>query len=90
MNETITQDNLHLLLPFKISYMADMLKEDRNISLTDAIRQIYSSATYKQLEREESKAWNLGPATLYYDFINEPHTDTGKSLHPTSHNNIGK
>lgn len=72
MNDNITQDNLHLLLPFKISYMADMLNEDRGISLIEAIKQIYSSATYKQLEREESKAWTLGPATLYYDFTCEP------------------
>lgn len=71
MNDTITQDNLYLLLPFKISYMADMLKDDKNISLIDAIKQIYSSATYKQLEREESKVWNLGPTTLYYDLTRE-------------------
>lgn len=76
MNDTITQDNLYLLLPFKISYMADMLKEDKNISLIDAIKQIYSSATYKRLEREESKAWNLGPATLYYDFTRESKRNT--------------
>lgn len=75
MNDTITQDNLYLLLPIKISYMADMLKEDQNISLIDAIKQIYSSETYKQLEREESKAWNLGPTTLYYDFTRELHKD---------------
>ncbi|MCM1030507.1 MAG: hypothetical protein NC410_03555 [Oscillibacter sp.] len=75
MNDTITQDNLYLLLPFKISYMAVMLKEDRNISLIEAIRQIYSSETYKRLEREESKAWNLGPATLYYDLTHESRKD---------------
>ncbi len=74
-NDTITQDNLYLLLPFKISYMAVMLKEDRNISLIEAIRQIYSSETYKRLEREESKAWNLGPATLYYDLTHESRKD---------------
>ena len=74
-NDTITQDNLYLLLPFKISYRAVMLKEDRNISLIEAIRQIYSSETYKRLEREESKAWNLGPATLYYDLTHESRKD---------------
>lgn len=74
-NDTITHDNLYLLLPFKISYMAVMLKEDRNISLIEAIRQIYSSETYKRLEREESKAWNLGPATLYYDLTHESRKD---------------
>lgn len=71
MSETINQDNLHLLLPFKISYMADWLQKERNISLVEAIKLIYSSATYRQLEREDSKAWHLGPATLYYDLKHE-------------------
>ena len=73
MIDTITQDNVHLLLPFKISYMADILLEDNDISMTDAIKRIYSSITYKQLEKEASKAWTHGPATLYYDLTHEAH-----------------
>lgn len=71
MIDKVTQENLYMLLPIKISYLADMLIEDRHIGMVEAIKLIYSSATYKQLEREESKAWTLGPTTLYYDLTHE-------------------
>lgn len=71
MLEEITQENLYLILPLKISILADMLMEDENIGVVEAIRRIYSSATYKRLERESSKAWTLGPTTLYYDLTHE-------------------
>ena len=65
MIPTITQENLYLLLPSKVCWLADMLTEDKGISLIDAIKQIYASETYKQLEREETKLWHLGPVDLY-------------------------
>ena len=61
----IKQENLYLLLPSKVCWLADMLTEDKGISLIDAIKQIYASETYKQLEREETKLWHLGPVDLY-------------------------
>ena len=36
MNLTITQENVHLLLPSKLSWMANMLAEDRGISIVEA------------------------------------------------------
>ena len=48
-----------------------MLAEDENISIVDAIKKLYSSNMYKKLEDESSKAWHLGPITLYEDFIEE-------------------
>lgn len=71
MKETIDQESLYLLLPIKVSHVARMLSQDKNISLLDAIRTIYASDTYKRLEREESKYWTLGPATLYHDLRQE-------------------
>lgn len=71
MKETIDQNSLYLLLPIKVSHLAGMLSQEQNISLLDAIKTIYSSNTYKRLEREESKDWTLGPATLYYDLKKE-------------------
>ena len=53
----ITQQNLYLLLPFKVSWVADMLAEDEHISTIEAIRRVYSSAMYKQLEQESTKRW---------------------------------
>ena len=60
----ITQQNLYLLLPFKVSWVAD-IAEDEHISTIEAIRRVYSSAMYKQLEQESTKRWHEGPVSLY-------------------------
>lgn len=65
MNLNVTQDNLYLFLPSKLSWMAEMLAADNNIEIDDAISQIYSSDTYKQLEKEHTKLWHWGPTDLY-------------------------
>lgn len=64
MNLEVTQGNLYLFLPSKVSRMAEMISEDENIGLVDAIRRIYNSQTYRSLERESSKLWHLGPVDL--------------------------
>lgn len=68
MNLTITQENVHLLLPSKLSWMANMLAEDRGISIVEAMKILYSSDLYARLENEATKAWHLGPVALYQDF----------------------
>ena len=65
LNLNVTQDNLYLFLPSKISWMADMLSEDKHVSIADAIKEIYASDTYRHLENEETKYWHLGPVALY-------------------------
>ena len=69
MNLDINQNNLYLLLPSKVAWLADMLSEDRNISIVDAIKIIYSSDIYKGLENEASKMWHLGPVALYQGMV---------------------
>lgn len=61
----VTQDNLYLLLPSKVSWIADMLCADEHINVVEAMRRIYSSAMYKQLEQEHTKRWFEGPVSLY-------------------------
>ena len=65
MNLTVTQDNLYLFLPSKVSRMAEMLAEDNNMDIVDAVSCIYASDLYKDLEQETSKLWHLGPVDLY-------------------------
>ena len=65
MNLNVTQDNLYLFLPSKVSWMAEMLSEERNVSIADAIKDIYLSDTYSRLEKETTKLWHLGPVALY-------------------------
>lgn len=68
MNLNVTQQNLYLFLPSKISWMVDMLMEDEGISMVEAIKRIYQSETYRKLEIEKTKMWHLGPVALYEDF----------------------
>ena len=66
----ITQDNLYLILPSKVSWLADMLAKDKDISIVDAMKEVYSSAVYRLLEDEASKTWHLGPIALYEELTN--------------------
>lgn len=71
MNLTITQENVYLLLPSKLSWMANMLAEDRGISIVEAMKLLYASDVYSRLEQESTKTWHLGPVALYQDFKSE-------------------
>lgn len=53
--DEINQNNLYLLLPSKISWLATMLAEERNISALSAIKKIYSSKLYKKLQTKVLK-----------------------------------
>lgn len=69
MNLDITQDNLYLILPSKVSRMAEMLAEDSGKSIVQAVKDIYHSEVYKRLELESTKQWHLGPVALYQEFL---------------------
>ena len=68
-NFEVTQKNVHLLIPSKLSWMANMLAEDRGISIVEAMKMLYSSEVYARLEEESTKAWHLGPVALYEGFL---------------------
>lgn len=68
MQFDINQNNLYLLLPSKVSRIADYLALKNNIGVIDAIKCVYSSNTYRRLEQESSKMWHLGPVALYEEF----------------------
>lgn len=65
MSAKITQENLYLLLPFKIGWLAKWIVEDKGVSLSEAINCIYHSKLYKKLSSENTKYWHLGPVDLY-------------------------
>jgi len=65
MNLNVKQTNLYLLLPSKVAWMTDMLTEDKKIGIVEAVKEIYQSETYRQLEQESTKLWHLGPVALY-------------------------
>lgn len=67
MNLDITQGNLYLILPSKVSRMAEMLAADSGKSIVDAVKDIYASNLYERLEQEHTKQWHLGPVALYQE-----------------------
>ncbi len=64
MINAITQETLHLILPGKVSQMALLYAKKVGVSAVEALKKIYMSQTYKDLEREETKLWHLGPVGL--------------------------
>lgn len=68
MNLNITQQNLYLLLPSKMSWLANMLAEDKGISIAEAMTTLYTSSFYARLADESTKLWHLGPVALYEEY----------------------
>lgn len=67
----ITSRNLYLLLPGKVSRMASMYAADFGLTVTEALKRIYQSTTYRQLEDEQTKLWHYGPVALYQLFLEQ-------------------
>lgn len=65
----INQKNLYLILPGKVSRMAEMYAADSGLSLIEAMKRIYKSKIYRELEDESSKLWHYGPVALYQIFL---------------------
>jgi hypothetical protein len=71
MNLNITQDNLYLLLPGKTSRMAQMYAHRYSVSIVEALKRVYNSAVYQELEQEDTKLWHDGPVALFEDMMAE-------------------
>ena len=69
MNLNITQQNLYLLLPSKMSWLANMLAEDRGVTIVEAMKTLYTSSFYARLADESTKLWHLGPVALYEEYL---------------------
>mgnify|MGYP006916027710 CR=1 FL=1 len=66
----ITQQNVHLLLPTKVTHLAARLLRDGHV--TDeiaALRAVYASPVYAKLERESTKYWWFGINALYDELL---------------------
>ena len=56
MIREVTQDNLYLLLPSKVSWLATMLAEDKKISILEAIKQIINQIYIKNYKTKALKS----------------------------------
>ena len=48
----VTQQNVHLFIPYKVSKMCGELVRHEKLTLSQAIMRIYNSDVYKTLSRE--------------------------------------
>lgn len=67
----ITQNNLHLLLPGKISWLVEYLHDDYGLSIQESLNRIYHSQLYQKLSTEHTHYWHLGPVDLYNELKSE-------------------
>lgn len=67
----INQENLHLLLPGKVSWLVEYLHDDFGLTLQESLDRIYHSNLYKKLSTESTKYWHLGPVDLYEELKTE-------------------
>lgn len=64
MIEAVTQETLHTILPFKVSQVVMLYVKQCGVSEREALKTIYSSKMYEDLEVEKTKLWHLGPVAL--------------------------
>lgn len=65
--------------------MADMLASDKEISIADAVKEIYKSETYRKLEDDTTKLWHLGPVALYQELMDKKDTNRKIYVTPEKH-----
>ena len=70
MSETSVKGMLELIIP----RLVQRLMEERHLTETEALTQLYCSELYSQLEREETKLWHLSIVTLYNLWLEEKET----------------
>ena len=67
----IDQNNVHLLLPGKISWLVEYLHDDYGYSLKESLDHIYHSTLYKKLSTADTHYWQLSPVDLYDELKRE-------------------
>lgn len=71
MNLDITNKNLYLILPCKVSRVAQIYVHEHHVTIIEAMRRFYRSETYKLLANESTKYWHYGPVALYQEWMEE-------------------
>lgn len=61
----VTQENVHLFIPDKVSKVCAELNRRKSLSLKDSILKFYNSPVYETLSRESSKLWQEGWVCIY-------------------------
>lgn len=61
----ITQDNVHIFIPLKVSKIVERETQTKGIDIKNALISFYNSKIYEILEREDTKLWYESPNYIY-------------------------
>lgn len=61
----ITQKNVRIFIPYKVSRISVQIAKDEKLPIAKAVAKFYQSNTAKLLEDESSKLWHDGWVALY-------------------------
>lgn len=67
----ITQKNVHMFIPYKVSKICAEICKDENISAKNAVQKFYKTKLSRRLGQEDSKLWHCGWVTLYEMYLEE-------------------
>lgn len=65
----VTQENVHLFLPYKAAKISSAMRKDSRLGLKEALLTFYQSRAYRLLEREETKLWHRSPEQIYAEYL---------------------
>ncbi|MEG0672275.1 hypothetical protein [Clostridium sp.] len=61
----ITQENVHIFIPLKVSKVVETEVDNKGIDIKEALLNFYNSKVYDILEQEDTKLWYESPNYLY-------------------------
>lgn len=67
----ITQENVHIFIPLKVSKICSELCRMKHISAIEAVRLFYASQTSAMLADESTKMWCEGWVSIYEALMDE-------------------
>lgn len=67
----ITQENVHIFIPYKVAKATEMLMQNHEMNMENALMTIYNSDAYNALEREETKMWHEGATYIYKSVLQQ-------------------
>ncbi|MGL4944065.1 MAG: hypothetical protein ACRC46_12840 [Thermoguttaceae bacterium] len=68
MSAVFSDKTLHLILPSIVARVVAAIARREHISKLEALGRFYSSDTYKSLEKEQTKFWQLGCVALCEEY----------------------
>ncbi|MPM56105.1 hypothetical protein SDC9_102904 [bioreactor metagenome] len=71
----VTQENVHLFLPYKAAKISSSMRKHSKLGIKEALLNFYHSRAYRLLEREETKLWHNSPEQIYAEYL-RPATST--------------